>query len=362
LPSAPQILIATGGTGGHLYPAFAVAEEIECRWPSARVTLTTGSRDIEREVCQSAGRTAIPLPLVPTAAARRRPLQFVKALWAARRMAGRLVAELRPHVVIGTGGFTMTPVVHAALRAKIPVVLLEQNAIPGRATRLFARRTAVVCSSFERMDPPLTGAIVSVTGNPVRASIAVLSMTEERPRDAILILGGSQGARALNESMGWIAANHPQALAPWTVLHQTGGARSAEELAATYQRNGIRADCRPFFADMADAYVQAGLVIARAGATTMAELACVGVPVVLVPYPYARDLHQHANAKMFADRNAAMLIEQGDDDATTARRILVALESLASKAAKADMARQLRALAKPDAASRVVDVIERLLP
>jgi UDP-N-acetylglucosamine--N-acetylmuramyl-(pentapeptide) pyrophosphoryl-undecaprenol N-acetylglucosamine transferase len=361
LPTGPHILIATGGSGGHLFPAFAVAEEIELRWPEARVTLTTGPREIEREVCASAGRAVTVLPLAVGTDWKRRPVQLVQSLLSARRFARRLIDEIRPNVVVGTGGFAMTPVVSAALRSKTPVVLLEQNAVPGRATRWYARKAAVVCSSFEQMDPPLQGARIEVTGNPVRSAIAELAAVESRRRDSLLVLGGSQGARALNESLGWIAEKSPALFSRWNVIHQTGGEESARELSGIYERNRIRADVRPFLADIAAAYSQAGLVIARAGATTLAELSCAGIPSVLVPYPFARDLHQHANAGVFAKQGAAVVIEQGSDVAATAGRIQQALESLASEETRSTMSRQMRWLAKPDAAKRVVDVLEHLV-
>ena len=165
----------------------------------------------------------------------------------------------------------------------------------------------------------------------------------------------------MNESLGWIAEKSPALLAHWNVIHQTGGVESARELSSIYERHGVRADVRPFFADMAAAYSRAEFVIARAGATTLAELACAGIPAVLVPYPYARDLHQHANADVFAKKGAAIVVEQGSDVAATAERIRRALESLASDDSRSTMSRHMRVLAVPDAARRVVDVIERLL-
>jgi UDP-N-acetylglucosamine--N-acetylmuramyl-(pentapeptide) pyrophosphoryl-undecaprenol N-acetylglucosamine transferase len=354
-----RVLIASGGSGGHLFPAFAVAEEIQRRSPESQVILTTGPREIEREICASAGRTATVLPLIPGSEAKQHPLKFARALWASRRMAARLIAESRPDVVVGTGGFTMTPVVHSALRAKVPVVLLEQNVIPGRATRWYARKAAAVCSSFEVMTPPLSGARVEVTGNPVRSAIATLRGSPSPESRTLLVLGGSQGARALNESLAWIASHHPGTLQPWKVMHQTGGEEPARKLSAVYEQTGVQAEVRAFFGDMAEVYARAGLVIARAGATTLAELACAGIPSVLVPYPHARDLHQHANARVFEKRGAAIVVEQETETAATAERIRVALDTFANQSTRLSMSKQMRELAKPDAAILVVDVIER---
>ncbi|QDT56336.1 UDP-N-acetylglucosamine--N-acetylmuramyl-(pentapeptide) pyrophosphoryl-undecaprenol N-acetylglucosamine transferase MurG [Caulifigura coniformis] len=355
--TGPHILIATGGSGGHLYPAFAVADEIERRWSGAQVRFTIGPRDIERDICRSENREAQVLPLVSTSEARRHPVRFLTGYWRARRVARELLRSFQPTCVIGAGGFTMGPVVQASLAAHIPVVLLEQNVIPGRATRWFSRRADTICSSFEVLTPPLSQARVVVTGNPVRAAIAGIAKHPELGRQNLLVMGGSQGARGLNEGLVWLAEDHPAALASWNVVHQTGGDESAREVSSAYARMTITARVMPFISDMAGEYTRADLVIARAGATSLAELACAGIPAVLVPYPFARDLHQHTNARVFSERGAALVVEQGADPATTGERLLAALESLGSDARRIAMSEQMKRLARPDAAARVVDVI-----
>ncbi|HVJ84786.1 MAG TPA: UDP-N-acetylglucosamine--N-acetylmuramyl-(pentapeptide) pyrophosphoryl-undecaprenol N-acetylglucosamine transferase [Caulifigura sp.] len=362
MSDGPHILIATGGSGGHLYPAFAVADEIERRWPGCEVRLTTGDRPIEADICRSAGRIATRLPLVPSSKARRHPLRFLKGLWAARREANHLIADIHADCVVGAGGLAMSPVIQAALGRRIPVVLLEQNAIAGRATRWFARRASAICSSFERLEPRLKTARIEQTGNPVRASIAKL-FAESRPEGGhLLVLGGSQGARALNEALAWIAQHQPAILVEHEIVHQTGGTESARELEAVYHSVGLRARVAPFIDDVAPLYSRASLLIARAGATTLAEAACAGVPAILVPYPFARDRHQHANAAVFEQAGAARVIEQTGNTEGDGRHLArVVEELLQSNGPREQMSRGMRSLARPDAARHVVDVIERAI-
>ncbi len=362
MPHAPHILIATGGSGGHLFPAFAVADEIKRRWHEATVHLTTTDRPIEREICRSAGRMATVLPLLPAAEARRHPIRFARSVWRAHAAAYELLDLFDPDCVVGTGGLSMAPVIKTAIRANIPVVLLEQNAVPGRGTRWFSRQAAAVCSTCSEMQPPLTNARVELTGNPVRTPIARLVLDDWNPGGPILILGGSQGARALNEALGWIAHHQPALLAEHEVVHQTGGPESARELKNAYRSVGIRASVAPFFDDVASLYAAAGVIIARAGATTLAEVACAGVPAILVPYPQARDRHQHANAQAFASAGAAVVVEQAPTADETGRQLARCLaELLRDEPRRAAMSAAMRRLARPDAARRVVDVLERTI-
>lgn len=362
MPDPLHILIATGGSGGHLYPAFAVAEEIERRWPGAAIRLTTGGRSIEREICASAGRSAAVLPLLPSAEAKSTPVSFARSLWSATRTARDLIREFQPACVVGTGGYSMTPVIHAAIRSRVPVVLLEQNAVPGRATRWFSRRAEAVCTSFETLHPPLKGSRIQQTGNPVRRSIASLASRSSKACGSLLILGGSQGARGLNEALGWIARDQPSVLAGHTIVHQTGGTESARELAEHYRAASLRANVSPFFDDMAGIYAEASVIIARAGATTMAEVACAGLPAILLPYPFARDRHQHVNAEAFARAGAAIVIEQAANAADTGRKIANALEELLRDERRiAGMATAMKQRARPEAAGSVVDVIASII-
>jgi UDP-N-acetylglucosamine--N-acetylmuramyl-(pentapeptide) pyrophosphoryl-undecaprenol N-acetylglucosamine transferase len=373
LSTQPRFLIATGGSGGHLYPAFAVAEELERQWPAAEVQFTTGAREIERGICTSAGRAATELLLLPTGEARRQPIAFATAFVRAMRDARRLISKFQPSCVIGTGGFVMAPVVREAARARVPIVLLEQNAVAGRATRWFARQASAVCATFSVSVQSLRARRVEVTGNPVRRDIAdlfirslelaespVRSVAANPPLQSLLVLGGSQGAKGLNDALEWIAVHQPALLAGRTILHQTGSVDSARQLQAVYEASGIAARVVPFFDDMASVYRSAGVVISRAGATTLAELACAGLPAILVPYPYARDRHQQANAEAYSRTGAAMVVQQRSNAEGTGRELARMVKSLTA-GNLAEMSAAVRQLARPDAATKVVEIIDAVV-
>jgi UDP-N-acetylglucosamine--N-acetylmuramyl-(pentapeptide) pyrophosphoryl-undecaprenol N-acetylglucosamine transferase len=357
-----RILIATGGSGGHLFPALAVAEELENRWPESVVEFTGTGREVETSIFAAAGRLMTVLPLVATSEAGRRPIAFAATWWKARRQSKSILQKLRPACVIGTGGFSMTPVVSAALATRTPVILLEQNAVPGRATRRYAGSAAAVCASFPTFSQPLaSSAKVEFTGNPVRQAIARLVDSDRPPEGALLVLGGSQGARGLNDAMLVIAASHPTVLEGRRVFHQTGGEESAHQLASAYAAAKIDATVRPFFDDMAGIYQQSAIAIARAGATTLAELACAGIPAILVPYPYAKDDHQQANARFFADYGAAALVTQSTDAGQTAADLARELTRYGDRELRSRNAVSMHSLATPRAARNVIDLIERCI-
>lgn len=357
-----RILFATGGSGGHLVPALAIAEAIRRRWPEADVPFVTTGRPIENDICRAAGVRQITLPLLPLAAATRRPLAFLSAASTSYRLARDQLRDERPAAVVGTGGWSMTPVIQAARRGKVPIVLCEQNVIPGRATRWLARRAGTVCVSFEETSSRLHNARrIVVTGNPVRPAIAALSDSPRSPDRIVLVLGGSQGARSLNRAVLSIVTTTPQLFAGWKLVHQTGSVEAAGELAAVCAQAGIEHDVSPFFSDMPQRYARAAIVISRAGATTLAELACAGVPAILVPYPHAADDHQRLNAEVFVAGGAARLAAEAESDSETSRKIAETFLTLTAEPARlAEMSAAMRKLARPSAAECVVDEIARL--
>lgn len=351
-------LFAGGGTGGHLFPGLAVAEELRARRPGCRVLFVGSERPIEAEILTGAGAEHVALPIRTAADLKRRLWRFCVDNLRAVRAAGRLLREHRPRVVLGLGGFASFPLLLQAQRQGIPFVLLEQNAIPGRVTRWQARRARAVCVAFPESMNLLTGANCQLTGNPVRRSIVQLAassgLSEQR---VLLILGGSQGAESLNQAVLLWAAGQREPLAGWTISHQTGPRQQAE-VAAEYARLGIPAEVAPFWSDLPARYAAAGLVISRAGATTIAELLCAGQPMVLLPYPHAADDHQRANAAALARAGAAELVEHGADPAETAHRLTTVLSSLLSEPQRRrQLADAARRLARPEAARTVVDLL-----
>jgi UDP-N-acetylglucosamine--N-acetylmuramyl-(pentapeptide) pyrophosphoryl-undecaprenol N-acetylglucosamine transferase len=363
-------LFAGGGTGGHLFPGIAVAERLLEHDPQARILFVGSDRPIERQILAGTPFDHCGLPSPALDEARRHPLRFVRQLAAARREARELIARERPTAIIGCGGFASAAPVHAARRSGVPFVLLEQNVIPGRATRWLSRLGGTVCLAFEGARQYLPhSAHAIVTGNPVRREIAELAQRhatvggiDSGGPAALLVLGGSQGARAVNEMLVSFVGRSTHALVGWRVVHQTGGA-DVDRVRQAYAVAGVTAEVAAFFDDLAPHYASASLVVSRAGATTLAELACAGLPAVLVPYPHAMDNHQRHNAREFEHPGAAVIVEQ--PDATEGETVTAGAGSfdeiltslLQDDARRAAMAAAMGGLARPDAAAAVVEML-----
>ncbi len=350
-----RLLIAGGGTGGHLFPGVAVAEELRARDPDAAITFVGTKRGIEARVLPDLGWNlelieVSGLKTVGAVGAIRGMFRLPKALWQARKV----VKAFKPDAVIGVGGYASGPVVLMARLRGIPTAICEQNSIPGLTNKILGRVVRAVFLSFQESARFFKPKKIQLTGNPVRRELVQKLLAAPPPageRVHILVSGGSLGAVAVNE----LAA---QALielcktTPVTITHQTG----EKDLAATTKRYadaGVTADCRAFIKDMATTYLAADLVIGRAGATTVAELAIAGKPAIFIPYPFAADNHQEINAREMADAGAALMFRQAE---LTADKLLAALTPLVADAAKrAAMGAKMKALAKPNAAAAVID-------
>lgn len=352
----PHLLIAGGGTGGHLFPGVAIAEELRAREPQAEVTFVGTSRGIEARVLPELGW---PLELISVSGlktvglfgALRGLLRLPRALWQARR----LLRRLRPQAVVGVGGYASGPVVLMAKLAGIPTAICEQNSIPGLTNKILGKLVRKVFLSFEESRRFFAADKVVMSGNPVRRQLAAALLAaqpaaEERP-PCVLVCGGSLGAVAVNQ----LAAEALSALAkqrPLRIVHQTG-ATGYDDTVARYRAADVAAECSAFIKDMASVYRQADLIIARAGATTVAELAIAGKPAIFIPYPFAADNHQEINAKEMAEAGAALRFRQAE---LTADKLGQAVAPLLDDAGRrAEMSAAMRALAKPQAAAAVVD-------
>jgi UDP-N-acetylglucosamine--N-acetylmuramyl-(pentapeptide) pyrophosphoryl-undecaprenol N-acetylglucosamine transferase len=340
------ILIMAGGTGGHIFPGLAVAAEMRAAgwdvvWMGAR-----GGME-ERLVPKHGYRAA----WIRAKAARGKglvqklllPANLLYSFWESARH----IRSLRPNVVLGLGGYVAFPGGMMASLWNRPLALHEQNAIPGLANRVLSQISDKVMSGF-----PQALKNAEWTGNPVRAEIAAIPAPEARFQNRtgplrILVVGGSLGAQALNESV-------PRALALMTdrpqVVHQAGE-KHLEALNKHYREAKVQGELVAFIDDMARRYAEADLVICRAGAVTVAELSAGGMPSILVPFPHAVDDHQTANAKFLADHGAAILIQQRE---LSPRKIADLIGSL-DRAKLLEMARKARALGKPDAARVVAE-------
>lgn len=357
------LMVMAGGTGGHVYPALAVADALRARgwdvfWLGTRVGL-------EARVVPAAGIDMVWLSMsgVRGKGALRKlllPAMLLVAFWQS------LVAILRrrPDVVLGMGGYTAFPGGMMASLLNRPLVIHEQNSVGGLANRVLACLADRVLTAFPKVfthahDKPIPcrRAAAEWVGNPVRADIAAMAAGERVVRDGplrLLVVGGSLGAQALNERIPQALAALPAERRPH-VVHQSGR-QHLDTLRANYAAAGVDAEVRDYIEDMAAAYRDCDFAICRAGAITVAELACAGVPAVLVPFPFAVDDHQTGNAEFLADAGAAWLIQQKDLTPQTLAALIDGLD----RPTLAAMADKARALAKPDAAIRVADICEAL--
>lgn len=365
-----SVVFAGGGTGGHLLPGIAVAEQLTILGIN-RIRFIGSERSIERQIIEEAGFQHLRLSASSTADLKRAPFRFVWNNSRAFRQAYRFLKTERPAVVIGLGGFASVPVILAASWLTIPIVLLEQNLIPGRANQFLFSRAALVCTSFAETDfgrkrgsKTATGTRIVLTGNPVRKQIlksdSERDSTEGKAETLILVLGGSQGATAVNDAvlamLEQVGNRLPQTL---HFVHQTGevGYQNSLNEYRRLQDQGlnIRSTVQPFFTDLSEWYQRADLVISRAGATTLAELACLGVPTVLIPYPNSIRDHQLINARFYVDRGAAALVEQTESIAQDLGERLI--ELLEVDQCRSRMSDQMHKLAYPQAALTVAQEI-----
>ncbi len=363
--SRRTILFAAGGSGGHLFPAIAVAEELQRQDSDLRIGIVASDKEIDRSILAPTSFERDHLASVSPGRIWRQPWTVLSENWHAWRAARQLIREQSPSVVIGCGGFASAPLVFAAIRAGVPVVLLEQNLIPGRANVWLSRWAMRICLSFEETRTYLPSSVqrragvVTITGNPVRRSMLPIEPLPARLPNQLLILGGSQGARHLNEAVAAWVSTRPAELRGWHLIHQTGtGDQPAIAKCYSLVSDFLRAEAVEFIADPSVYYRSATLVIARAGATSLAELACLAAPTVLVPLPTAARDHQTANARWYADRGAARLVIQHATPPQTALTLAAAVVPLLSDlSTRHRLSREIYRASRPDAADRVARIL-----
>lgn len=353
-------VLAAGGTGGHLFPAEALARELQTRgW---RVVLATDTRgDQYAHAFPAEARIA----LNAATAKASDPLGMARAAAAIARGVGEARAAYRrldPAVVVGFGGYPSLPALLAAISQNRPTVIHEQNAVLGRSNRVLAGRVDAVACAFPTLERASAAAQAAkvVVGNPVRPEIAALRLRPYAPPKVpirILVTGGSQGARLLSETTPAALATLPEALRLRLKVAQQARAESLEAALATYNDALISAEVAPFFRDMAARLGEAHLVIGRAGASTCSELAVAGRPAILAPLKIAADDHQRLNARLLEDAGAAEVILE--DELTVERLAATVARLLADPDALAARADAARAVGVPDAAARLADLVER---
>ncbi len=374
-----HIVFAGGGTGGHLFPGLAVAEQLQVILPDARITIATGDKPFEQVQVGAAGFDHLRLPSHPFAGATG-TWRFVKDNLSGYRRAKRFVRKTGVSLVVGLGGYASVPMAWAAASLRVPLVLLEQNAVPGRVTRWLAPRATLVCTAFDEAANHLkSGGPVRVTGNPIRAGFGHVEAVDgwhwpatvresasagaaPSPADCqLVILGGSGGSRTLNEQVPRALYKIERELSGWRIVHQTGP-RDWNATTTLYRKLGINAIVVPFVDRIERVLTRSDLAISRSGGTTLAELAAAGLPAILLPWPKAAADHQRKNADAFAAAGAAHLIDAREVTGRLDNAIARPLAALLRDAERRQlMAEGMQTLARPNAAWHVAKMIAQML-
>ena len=365
---SPHIVLAGGGAGGHLFPGLAIADQLRRIGPTTRITLATGHKPLERQQVSAAGFDQLRLR------SRHLPAGFsggLRGTWrfladnmSGYRAARRFVQREKVALVVGLGGYASLPMAAAAARLGVPLVLLEQNAAPGRVNRWLAPRASLVCIAFEEARSLLKShGPVRVTGVPIRAGSAAPLPKRLRKLPAqrqLLVLGGSGGVRALNEQVPKSLYKIRGQLAGWRIVHQSG-ARDHDATAELYRKLDLEAMVVPFLDPIQPMLHHAGLVVCRSAGGTLAELAAASAPAVLLPHPHASGDHQRKNADVLARDGAARIVDErecsGRFDDALAESIC---DLLADEPQRRQMAAAMGNFARPDAAWHVATMVRDL--
>jgi UDP-N-acetylglucosamine--N-acetylmuramyl-(pentapeptide) pyrophosphoryl-undecaprenol N-acetylglucosamine transferase len=354
-----RLIIAGGGTGGHLFPGIALATALKRQIPATQVLFIGTSRLLDQQTLAEQGFELAALDCggvkgLSTIAKLRSLLMLPGAVLAALR----ILRRFRPDLVFGVGGYVTGPVLLAAWLLRIPIGIHEQNSVPGLANRWAGKLANRICISLP-CTPPFPPAKTVQTGNPVRQEI-LTAAGQQKPvaeKKTILVLGGSQGANRVNilmmEAMEKLAGSHTSL----QLIHQTGPAGQAL-VAQCYQRLGVEAEVVPFIRDMAQVYSRADLVVSRAGATTLAELAVMGLPTLLIPYPYAADNHQVTNCEYYEKSGGCLVFSESSLSGEILARAIS--EHLHNPEELHTMAASMKTMAMPDATDRIVAECLRL--
>lgn len=359
-----RIIISGGGTGGHIFPAVSIANEIKAKRPDAKILFVGAEGRMEMQRVPAAGYEIKGLPIAGFD--RKNLLKNVPVLFKilkSRRLARRIVKDFRPQVAVGVGGYASGPTLNVAESMHIPTVLQEQNSYAGVTNKLLAKHASQICVAYEGMERFFPADKILLTGNPVRQNLlqsaparedAVKSFGLVPRKKTVLIIGGSLGARTINESvLGHLTLIKQQNDVQF--IWQTGKYYS-EEINAELQRRGCPDNLlvKDFISDMAAAYAAADLVISRAGAGSISEFCLLGKPVILVPSPNVAEDHQTKNALALVQKSAALMVTDAD-----ARRALLplAVNTVTDVLRLEDLSRQICKWAKPNAASDIADVV-----
>ena len=353
-----KVLFAAGGTGGHIFPAIAVAKEIMKRYPDAEVLFVGTARGLETRIVPECG---FQLSLIHSAGLKNvgfvGQIKGLAVLPKSFLEARQIMRQFRPHVVVGAGGYVSGPVVAMAAIMGVPTLVMDSNALPGFTNRRLARFIDKAALTFE-VSLPFFGKKGVVTGNPVRHEFFEVPAKERGEQAHVLVFGGSQGARAINNAMADALEPLGRFNGNLSITHQTGEADFERIRMAYADSTFTNADVRPFISDMSGEFAKADIIISRAGATTCAELSAAGKASIMIPLPTAADDHQRKNAEALESGGASKMILQSE---LSGERLSEEIgKMIESPQMITSMEKAAKAMGRVDAAEKTADLIEEL--
>ena len=359
-----SFIFAGGGTGGHIYPAVAVAEQLIKLQPIAKIRFLCSSRSIDIQILAKTGFDYMALPAKGFSIRPGKLVGFCTSFLKSYKIAGKVLSESKDPIVIGVGGFVAAPVCLAAHRRKVPVVLLNIDIVPGRANKIIGRWANEIFVQFEDTVQYFAdaGAKVSVVGCPLRSGFsnpqpqkAIERLGLDKNKKVLLITGASSGAENINAAMCSLLEKLDVFADNWQIVHLTG-ANNFEKVNSRYSNAKISHKVLGYFDDMPDLLAAAELVVGRSGAVSVAEYAAAAVPSICIPYPYHKDKHQYLNARKLVDAGAAVIAEDLPDATGRAERLWRELEELMkNENRRQEMKQNCRKIARPDAAAKIAE-------
>lgn len=359
----PIFIFAGGGTGGHLYPGLAVAEELVKIVPRVRIVFACSNRQIDRNILDSQPYGIVPQPVQPLPRSIGGLFGFLRAWTASMKQASAMICDLKPAAVLGLGGFAAGPVIRLAHGHGVRAALLNPDAVPGKANKYLSSRVSSIFTQFEstaKEFPAKVAGRIHCVGCPIRPGLAhgdrqeaVRHFKLRSDRKILLVFGASLGAESINGAMQRLAGELGSMAGEWQVLHVSGAGKS-EGLADSYAKAGLHAMVAEYCSRMELAYAAADLAICRGGAVTVAELSATGTPAIIQPYPYHKDRQQWHNARGLAEAGAAIIVDDLVEPAANANALKAKLMPLmADDAVLLKMRQSAKLAAKPDAAVKV---------
>ena len=361
---SPRIIISGGGTGGHIFPAISIANEVKKRRPDAEILFVGAENRMEMERVPKAGYEIVGLPVMGFDRKKIwRNFKVLAKLYQSIKKARKVIRDFKPDAAVGVGGYASGPTLKAAQKAGIPTLLQEQNSYAGVTNKMLAKKAKAICVAYDGMERFFPAETIVKTGNPVRSSILECALTQAQAKEAlgfpsdrrlVLVVGGSLGSRTINEAVGtWLDRMDK---ADVSVLWQTGKIYAEQCSKIASGHSNVRATA--FVDDMATAYRAADLVVSRAGASTISELQLLGKAAILVPSPNVAEDHQRKNAMALVERGAAVMIP----DAEAVEKLSGTVEDLLSDEGKLkEMSFNILQMALPDSAEKIVDKLETLI-